>query len=115
MADGNFDTAQTLVSIVGTLGGSGVLYMVARGVYQQVTGRAGRERARNSDYLARSIRDSEMADAEASKRRKTQEYASRLRRQAMENGYTPIDWPADLEQTKTKSEVRNIRKTSKEK
>lgn len=110
MADGNFDLAQTLVSIVGTLGATGVLTILARGIYRTVTGRAARERARNSDYLARSIRDAELADTEATKRRKTQEYASELRRQAIEAGYSPLPWPADLEKTLTSAEVRRIRK-----
>lgn len=112
MPTGSFDLAQTIVAIAGAAGLSGVLTIVTRGIFRSVTGRASRERARNSDYLARSIRDAELADAEAAKRRKTQEYASELRRQAIENGYVPLDWPADLEKTLTSAEVRKIRSKS---
>jgi hypothetical protein len=104
------DPYQAIVALLVALGIPGVIYLFARGVYQWITGRAGRERARNSDYLARSIRDAERAEEEASKRRKTQEYASELRRQAIENGYAPIDWPADIEHTLSGPEARKLRK-----
>lgn len=111
MADS--DLAQTIVTVAAGLGGPGVLYLIGRGVYQQITGRAGRERAKNSDYLARSIRSSELADSEAAKRRKTQEYASELRRQIIENGNNPLPWPADLETTLTTAEVKRLRTNKK--
>jgi hypothetical protein len=107
------DLAQTLVTVAIALGVPSVIALLGRGIYQQITGRAGRERARNSDYLARSVRDSERADLEAAKRRKTQEYASELRRQAIENGYEPIAWPEDLEHTLTAEEQKKLRSRKK--
>ncbi|HEY4267537.1 MAG TPA: hypothetical protein VGM94_05025 [Galbitalea sp.] len=124
MGGDNFDGAQTLVYVVASLGSTGVLGIVVRGIFQTVTGKAAREKARNNEYLARSLADAETArkaqdsrDAEAVKRRLTQEYASELRRQAIENGYTPVDWPSGLEKTLTSAEVRKLRtsKPTKEK
>jgi hypothetical protein len=117
---GGFDAAQALVYVVGTLGSGGVLTIVVRGIFQTLTGRAAREKARNNEYLARSLADAQTAreaaqqrDDEAAKRRRTQEYASELRRQAIENGYTPIEWPNDLEQTKTPDEMKTLRPRKK--
>lgn len=102
-------TAQTLVTVATVLGIPSVLALITKGIWQQFTGRAGRERQRNSEYLARSIRDAERADIEAMKRRKTQEYASELRRQAIEEGFEPLPWPTDLDKTLTTAEVKKLR------
>lgn len=109
------DLAQALVTVATILGIPGVLALVVRGVFQQVSGRAGRERARNSDYLARSIRDSERADSEAAKRRQALEYASTLRRMLLENGIDPGGYPEGLDRTLTPAEKRKLRAKPKEK
>lgn len=107
--------AQTIVTIAGAIGLPAILYLVARGLYQQVTGRAARERARNSDYLARSIRDSERADISDITKRKALEYASQLRGEMLEKGITPTAWPEDLDRTLTPTELRKLRRTTKTK
>jgi hypothetical protein len=75
------------------------------GLLKWISGASGRERTRNTDLLAqrtRAIEERDKAiaarDAEAAKRRILAEYASGLRRQLIENGLTPADWP-DLERT----------------
>ncbi|CAD5999166.1 hypothetical protein [Agreia sp. COWG] len=107
------DTAQLIVSLLGAGGGGAVLIALVNGIMKQLSGAAGRERVRNTSLEAQRVkaieerdkafRDREDAvadaalerDAEARKRRKTEEYASVLRRQLNEAGIEPAPWPAE--------------------
>ncbi|RFA15824.1 hypothetical protein B7R22_05300 [Subtercola boreus] len=96
------DTGQLLVTILGAGGGSALLLALIQGVFKQLSGSAGRERVRNTSLEAQRVaaieeRDQANAerDAEAKKRRKTEEYASVLRRQLNEAGIAPAPWPTE--------------------
>jgi len=84
--------------IIGALGGGSVLIGVLNNFFKWFTGRAGRERIRNTDLLKRADAADERADSEAAKRRMIQEYASRLRRHMYDEKLTPEEWP-DIEKT----------------
>ncbi|PPF56099.1 hypothetical protein C5B94_04035 [Clavibacter michiganensis] len=99
-----------LLAILSTLGIGGVLATLVKGLISWISGSAGRERQRNTDLESQRAaavleRDHERkrADAERTKtsaalglKRKTQEYASQLRRQLFEAGITPLPWPVEL-------------------
>lgn len=93
------EPAEFLVTIIGAGGGGAILLSLIRGLSSWLSGGAGRERVRNASFAEQRnnavIARGEMAeerDAEATKRRKTEEYASLLRRQLIENGLTPSVW-----------------------
>lgn len=96
------DTAQLIVTLLGAGGGGAVLVALINGIMKQISGAAGRERVKNTTLEAQRIRAIEERDeaiqerdAEASKRRKREEYASVLRRQLNEAGIAPAPWPED--------------------
>jgi hypothetical protein len=96
------EPAEFLVTIIGAGSGGAIILSLIRGMSSWLTGGAGRERARNASFSeqrnAAVIARDEMADErdeEASKRRKTEEYASLLRRQLIENGLAPGAWLND--------------------
>ena len=92
--------AQLWVTILGAGGGGAILLAIIKAVVDFANGSAGREKQRNTDLVTQrnnAVRERDNANAavdlEARKRRKTEEYASSLRRQLIENGLTPGDWP----------------------
>lgn len=107
------DTAQVIVTLLGGGGGAAVVIALINGIMKQLSGAAGRERQRNTSLESQRVkaveernkayeaRDEAVAEAaaerdlEATKRRKTEEYASVLRRQLNEAGITPEPWPAE--------------------
>lgn len=96
------DTAQTLVAILGSAGGGAVLVALVNGLIKWISGASARERNRNTDLITQrrkaiEERDAAELDRDASdlKKRQAYEYASRLRRQLIENGYDPEEWPLD--------------------
>lgn len=114
------DSAQLIASLLGAGGGGAVLTALITGLVKWKSGEAGRERAKNTSLDAQRMkaieeRDkaSERADIANVKRRMTEEYASSLRRQLIENGHHPGDWP-DMDKTITKAQLRKVRAQSKE-
>lgn len=114
------DSAQLIASLLGAGGGGAVLLALTNGLVKWLSGASGRERIRNTDLetqraAAVEERDAAVARADTAdlRRRLTAEYASRLRRQLIENGVTPEDWP-DTDSTIPTSQLRRLRKQSKE-
>lgn len=103
------DSTQVLVGVFGILGSSGALVVIVNGAVKYFNGSAGREKARNvsmkeqrNEAWADAERERDRADSalkradrEARNRRKTEEYASELRRDCTEHGATELrPWPA---------------------
>lgn len=107
------ETAQGIAAILSAAGIGGVLTVVVNAIVKYATGAAGREKTRNTDLLTQlsnAVRDRDRAyvardegieesrlerDTEAGKRRRMAEYASSLRRQLIEEGFSPREWPPD--------------------
>lgn len=96
------DAAQVLVTMLGAGGGGAVLLALINGLMKWISGASGREREKNTDLISQrqsAIKDRDAAESERDeadrKRRITDEYASSLRRQLIENGLTPGAWPFD--------------------
>jgi pimeloyl-CoA synthetase len=92
------DAVQLLVTVVSSAGGSAVIIALINGVVKQISGKATRERRRNTDLATQRIKAIEERDAanteldiETRKRRESEEYASRLRRQLFDAGITPLE------------------------
>lgn len=99
-----------VITALCSAGGLGLITTLIKGIGGWINGSAGRERAKNTDLESQRAaavveRDAERkrADAERAKtsaalglKRKTQEYASQLRRQLFEAGITPLPWPVEL-------------------
>lgn len=112
MAQG--DLAQTIVTAAGLLGGTGAVGLLARGIYQQITGRARRERERNTDLETQRRNAVTERDQYDTSRRKALEYASKLRGELNEHNIDPGPWPDDLDRTLTPGEKRKLRKKETE-
>lgn len=96
------DAAQVLVTMLGAGGGGAVLLALINGLIKWISGASGRERDKNTDLVSQrhnAIEEKDAAEKERDeadrKRRVTDEYASSLRRQLIENGLTPGEWPLD--------------------
>lgn len=96
------DTAQLLVTIIGAGGGGAVLLALINGLIKWISGASARERNRNTDLISqrsKAIEERDTAERERDdadlRRRIAYEYASTLRRQLIENGLTPGEWPLD--------------------
>ena len=96
------DTAQVVVTVLGAGGGGAVLLAMINGLVKWLSGSSGRERERNTNLISQrrsAIEERDEAERERDeadkKRRITDEYASSLRRQLIENGLTPGEWPLD--------------------
>jgi len=96
------ETLQFIAQIMVGGGGLALLGSAGRAVWKRVTGRAGREKIRNTSLLsqrdaadARAVKAYAERDEEASKRRIIQEYASGLRVRLIEAGIEPDEWPID--------------------
>lgn len=95
------DTPQTVITILGAGTGGAILTSIVNAFIKFFSGNAGRERVRNADMKtqrdeawARAELSELRADREARNRRKTEEYASALRRDCTEHGATKIrPWP----------------------
>jgi len=92
------DAVQLLVTVVTSAGGSAVLLAFVNGFWKQISGKANRERRRNTDLAtqrAKAIEERDAAEKERDiadrKRREEAEYSSRLRRQLIEHGITPLE------------------------
>jgi hypothetical protein len=96
------DTAQILVTVLGAGGGGAVLVALINGLIKWISGASTRERNRNTDLIsqrAKAIEERDAAERERDdsdlRRRHAYEYASSLRRQLIELGATPEEWPLD--------------------
>lgn len=96
------DTATLLVTVLGAGGGGAVVLALINGVIKWLTGSSAREREKNTDIIAQrrtAIEERDQAekdrDGADTKRRHADEYASTLRRQLLEAGITPGEWPND--------------------
>lgn len=96
------DAAQVLVTMLGAGGGGAVLLALINGLMKWISGASGRERDKNTDLISQrhsAIEDRDQAEKDRDeadrKRRLTDEYASALRRQLIENGITPGEGPLD--------------------
>lgn len=114
------DSAQFIATLLGAGGGGAVLLAIINGIIKWASGSAGRERVRNTSLESQRMKAIEerdkanvRADEAAVRRRQTEEYASRLRRQLIENGLVPDGWP-DLSKTITPAELKRARQESKE-
>lgn len=114
------DTAQLLTVIIGTGGGASIVLALITGIGKWISGASGRERAKNNDLNSQRIdaveeRDQAnlIASAVATELRKTEEYASRLRRQLYEAGIDPEAWP-DVESTIPAPQLKALRDQTKE-
>lgn len=102
------DTPQIIITILGAGTGGAILTSVVNAFIKFFSGTAGREKVRNADMKtqrneawadaererARADTEQERADREARNRRKTEEYASALRRDCTEHGATTLrSWP----------------------
>lgn len=93
------------------LGASGVLLAIVQGLFKQVSGKARRQRAANATAESQRVKAIEQRDQADAKRRIIAEYASRLRRQLLELGATPEEWP-DTDHTIPAAEVKRLRERS---
>jgi hypothetical protein len=105
------DVAQTLVTLAEWVGGPAIGAAIARGVYRQITGRAARDRARDTSAETQRQKAVTERDRYDSARRKALEYASRLRGDLSEHGLDPGPWPTDLDRTLSREEIKNARRT----
>ncbi|WP_314325425.1 hypothetical protein [Paenarthrobacter ilicis] len=94
------DSTQLLVTLIGAGGGGAALLALINGLVKYLTGAAGRERIRNTTLKDqrneawadaekerdRADKEQARADREARNRRRTEEYASQLRRDCTEHG-----------------------------
>lgn len=94
------DTAQLIATLMGAGGAGAVVLALVNGLIKWFSGAAGRERVRNTDLVTQRMVAIEERDAAvvaerlaAQQQRKLAEYASTLRRQLIEAGIKPIEWP----------------------
>ena len=94
--------AQDLVTLIGAGGGGAVFLALINGVIKWLSGASSRERQKNTDLISqrrKAIEEKDRAEEERDdadrRRRIISEYASSLRRQLLENGLTPLEWPEE--------------------
>ena len=94
---------QQIAALVAALGGGAAVSAVISGVRDMISGKAQDELQRNRDAIqlrndAWSRADEAEADAQHAHntKRRALELASRYRRQVIELGGTPAEWPGDL-------------------
>ena len=93
-------------ALLASVGAGAILLKTIEALYKWIGGKAGRERdmvtyerQRAVDAQARADAAERELDVEARVRRKTQEYAARLRRDLISRGADPSDlppWPSEL-------------------
>lgn len=94
------DALKTLLTILGTAGGSAFVLSLTNGVGKWLSGTAHREQLKNTSLAQRVIvADTKRDEAEAErdladdKRREAEEHVSILKRQIREMGLTPQERP----------------------
>ncbi|BAU32445.1 hypothetical protein [Microcella alkaliphila] len=116
----NVSPVALIVAAIGA-GGLGVFFRDLVDVFLKLRdGLSAREKNRKIDIVQQrdqALKREQIAwqerDVEAAKRRRMEEHASELRRQLIEAGITPPDYPV-IEKTMPASEVRRIIKESEE-
>lgn len=108
------DSAQLVATIMGAGGGGAVVLLLVKGVLNWLNGSAGRERSRNTSLEAQRVKAIEDRDAANRKMDavnikffQIRDYASQLRRQLIEAGITPGEWP-DLDKTVTPAQLKLV-------
>jgi hypothetical protein len=91
-------TQQFIIALLGAIGASGFLATFGKGIISWVSGRAGRERAKNTSYLAQAQKEIERReDAEAETeseiklRRHAERHVAKLQHQLIRLGFEPVD------------------------
>ncbi|MBG6106627.1 hypothetical protein [Frigoribacterium sp. CG_9.8] len=110
------DVTQTVASYLGTAGGAAVLVALISGIFKQLSGASGRERAKNTSLeeqrrnaVVERDEANDRADDEFNKRRIREQALARANLLLTQNGITPEAWP-DLEQTLTAEQLKELRK-----
>lgn len=98
-------TQQFIIALLGAVGASGFMATFGKGIFTWLTGRAGRERAKNSSVLAQAekeIERREKAEAdtelEIARRRKAEYHVALLQHQIILLGATPVKNTMDSEE-----------------
>lgn len=111
------DLVPLLVGLVTAVGGGAGIAKLVDGLLKIRSGMSAKETQRSVDIvhqrdraIAREERAWTLVDAEAAKRRREQEYSSRLRRQLIEHGFEPDQAPV-YEETITKAQLKKLRET----
>lgn len=99
-------TQQFIIALLGALGASGFIATFGKGVFSWFTGRAGRERARNTSLLAQAQKEIERredaeaeTEAEIKLRRSAEHHVAILQRQLILLGEVPIEYGLKKENT----------------
>lgn len=94
------ETAKTLVTILGTAGGSAFVVAIVNGLSKWLSGTAHREQVKNTSLAtqrAKAIKDRDDAEKERDiaddKRREAEEHVAMLKNQLRELGETPRERP----------------------
>jgi hypothetical protein len=94
------EAAKTLVTILGTAGGSAFVTLLVRGMFKWLSGAAHREQIRNTSLAkqrADAIKERDEAEAERdtadNKRREAEEHVAMLKNQVRELGQVPVERP----------------------
>lgn len=98
-------TQQFIIALLGAIGASGFIATFSKGIFTWFTGRAGRERARNTSLLAQAQKEIERredAETETEKeiklRRQAEHAVSILQRQLILLGVEPLIKPTPTEE-----------------
>jgi len=91
-------TQQFIIALLGAIGASGFLATFGKGVISWWTGRASRERARNTSYLQQAMSEIERRESaeaetevEIKLRRKAERHVALLENQIIRLGAVPVE------------------------
>ena len=87
------DATQTGIAIIAAAGGGGTIVALINFFSKLITGKAGRERAKNTSLISQRMDAIEERDAADDARRLEQERSARYRRLLIENGINPDEPP----------------------
>lgn len=120
-------TTQVLIALLTSAGIGAAIVEFVKGVIKWLSGGATREKERNTSLISQrrhaiEERDeaNERGDREAARRRKADEYASKLRRMLIENGINPGKWYTDpvdeieVHDTLDPEELKRLREVRKQ-
>lgn len=90
-------TQQFIIALLGAVGASGFLATFGKGIISWISGRASRERAKNTSYLSQAQKEIERredaeaeTEAEIKLRRKAEHHVALLERQLIVLGVQPV-------------------------
>ncbi len=91
-------TQQFIIALLGAIGASGFLATFGKGLISWISGRASRERAKNTSYLSQAQKEIERredAECETEKeiklRRHAERHVAKLQHQLIRLGYEPVE------------------------